>query len=247
LLKLLRSFLRAGVLDGGLVATTTAGTPRGGPLSPLPSNLVLDELDREIHRRGHRFVRYADDCNIYVRSERAGLRVMAGIERFITRKLKLKVNAAKSAVARPWERKFLGFTFTRRLRRRVAPGSVKRFKAKIRRLTSRMAGRSLRQVIRSLTPLLRGWGSYYGIAETTELRELDGWLARRLRCMLWKHWHRGRRRYAELRRRGVSAVPLRCPKPCLVAVWTHSVCRVSGVSHAELIRTAVYGPVRTVV
>jgi len=204
LLKLLRSFLSAGVMDGGLVVPTTEGTPQGGPLSPLLSNLVLDELDREIQRRGHRFVRYADDCNIFVRSERAGLRVMASLERFIERKLKLKVNAAKSAVARPWERKFLGFTFTHRLRRRVAPVSLKRFKAKVRRLTSRTVGRSLRQVIRSLAPLLRGWGSYYGIAETTDLRDLDGWLARRLRCLQWKHWQRGRRRYTELRRRGVS-------------------------------------------
>jgi RNA-directed DNA polymerase len=204
LLTLLRSYLNAGVLDGDLVRATTEGTPQGGPLSPLLSNLVLDELDRELERRGHRFVRYADDVNIYVRSERSGLRVMASLERFITRKLRLTVNSAKSAVARPWERTFLGFTFTRRhLRRRVSPGAICRFKMKVRRLTGRMGGRSLRQVIRSLGPLLRGWRSYFGFAETNELRDLDGWIARRLRCMLWKHWQRGRRRFAELRRRGV--------------------------------------------
>jgi len=205
LLKLLRAFLNAGVMDGGLVRATTEGTPQGGPLSPLLSNLVLDELDRELERRGHRFVRYADDCNIYVRSERSGRRVMANLERFIRRTLRLKVNAAKSAVARPWERKFLGFTFTRRrLRRRAAPESIQRFKRKVRRLTGRMRGRSLRQVIRSLAPLLRGWRAYFGFAETNERRDLDGWIARRLRSMLWKHWHHGRRRYRELRRRGVS-------------------------------------------
>jgi RNA-directed DNA polymerase len=201
--KLIRAFLSAGVMDGGLVAATREGTPQGGPLSPLLSNLVLDELDRELERRGHRFVRYADDCNIYVRSERAGQRVMASLEWFITRKLKLKVNSAKSAVARPWERTFLGFTFTRRLRRRVSPEAIDRFKRKVRRQTGRMGGRSLRQVIRTLGPLLRGWRSYFGFSEMNELRDLDGWIARRLRCMLWKHWQRGRRRYAELRRRGV--------------------------------------------
>ncbi len=204
LLRLLRSFLNVGVMDQGLIHTTTEGTPQGGPLSPLLSNLVLDELDRELDRRGHRFVRYADDCNIYVRSERAGLRVMANIERFITRKLKLKVNAAKSAVARPWERKFLGFTFTCRLKRQVAPQAITRFKEKVRSMTGRMRGRSLQQVVRSLAPLLRGWRSYFGFAETTSLRDLDGWIARRLRCMVWKHWQRGRRRFTELRRRGVS-------------------------------------------
>jgi RNA-directed DNA polymerase len=204
LLKLLRGFLSAGVMEGGLVEATREGTPQGGPLSPLLSNLVLDELDRELERRGHRFVRYADDCNIYVRSERAGQRVMASVGRFITWKLRLKVNEAKSAVGRPWERKFLGFTFTRRLQRRAAPGAVQQFKRKVRRLTGRMGGRSLRQVIRSLAPLLRGWRSYFGFAETNERRDLDGWIARRLRCMLWKQWQRGRRRYRELRRRGVS-------------------------------------------
>jgi len=203
LLKLLRAFLNAGVMEAGLVRATREGTPQGGPLSPLLSNLVLDELDRELARRGHRFVRYADDCNIFVRSERAGRRVLAGVTRFITGKLKLKVNAAKSAVARPWERTFLGFTFTRGLRRRAASGSIQRFKWKVRRLTGRMRGRSLVQVIRSLSPLLRGWRAYFGFAETNERRDLDGWIARRLRCLVWKHWARGRRRFLELRRRGV--------------------------------------------
>jgi RNA-directed DNA polymerase len=203
LLKLIRAFLNAGVMSGGLVQATTEGTPQGGPLSPLLSNLVLDEFDRELERRGHRFVRYADDCNIYVRSERAGMRVMSSLSRFITGKLRLQVNLAKSAVARPWERTFLGFTFTRRLQRRAAPGSIQRFKRKVRQQTGRMCGRSLRQVVRSLAPLIRGWRSYYGFAETNERRDLDGWIARRLRCMLWKHWQRGRRRYVALRRRGI--------------------------------------------
>jgi len=207
LLKLIRAFLNAGVMANGLVSPTDEGTPQGGPLSPLLSNLVLDELDRELESRGHRFVRYADDCNIYVQSERAGQRVMESIERFISRKLKLKVNAAKSAVARPWERKFLGFTFTahRQPKRRVAPKALFRFRQRVRELTRRTRGISVETMVKQLARYLRGWRGYFGFCQTPSvLRELDSWIRRRLRCFQWKQWKRGRRRFAELRRMGVG-------------------------------------------
>ncbi len=207
LLKLIRAFLNAGVMENGLVSPTDEGTPQGGPLSPLLSNLVLDELDRELESRGHRFVRYADDCNIYVRSERAGQRVMESIECFIRRKLKLKVNAAKSAVARPWERKLLGFTFTsrRQPKRRVAPKALSRFKQRVRELTCRTRGISVETMVKQLATYLRGWRGYFGFCQTPSvLRNLDSWIHRRLRCFRWKQWKRGRRRFAELRRMGVG-------------------------------------------
>lgn len=204
-LKLIRAFLNAGVMDQGLVKPTTEGTPQGGPLSPLLSNIVLDELDRELERRGHRFVRYADDCNIYVRSERAGHRVMTGISRFITKKLRLKVNESKSAVARPRERQFLGFTFPRRGgKRRISRKALTRFKARIRELTRRIRGISLQQMVHELTLYLRGWRGYYGFCETPSvLKRLDAWIRHRLRSVIWTQWKTGRRRYAELKRRGV--------------------------------------------
>jgi RNA-directed DNA polymerase len=207
LLRLIRAFLNAGVMAHGLVSRTGEGTPQGGPLSPLLSNLVLDELDRELERRGHRFVRYADDCNIYVRSERAGQRVMASIERFIAKKLKLKVNAAKSAVAEPRERTFLGFTFTanRQPKRRIAPKARARFTQKVRELTRRRRGISVETMVRQLATYLRGWRGYFGFCQTPSvLRELDSWIRRRLRCFQWQQWKRGRRRFVELRRRGVG-------------------------------------------
>lgn len=207
LLRLIRAFLNAGVMENGLVSSTDEGTPQGGPLSPLLSNLVLDELDRELESRGHRFVRYADDCNIYVRSQRAGQRVMASIEQFITRKLKLKVNAAKSAVARPWERKILGFTFTvnRQSKRRIAGKALARFTQRVRELTRRTRGISVETMVRQLTTYLRGWRGYFGFCQTPSvLRNLDSWTHRRLRCFQWKQWKRGRRRFAELRRLGVG-------------------------------------------
>ena len=205
-LKLIRAFLNAGVMENGLVSPTDEGTPQGGPLSPLLSNLVLDELDRELEKRGHRFARYADDCNIYVRSERAGQRVMESITQFITRRLKLKVNQAKSAVARPQDRKFLGFSFTsgREPKRRIAPKARQRFKDKVRELTRRTRGVSLPTMVRQLTAYLRGWRGYFGFCQTPSvLKELDSWLRRRLRCVQWKQWKRGKRRFAELRRLGV--------------------------------------------
>ncbi len=207
ILKLIRSFLTAGVLAEGLVSPTEEGTPQGGPLSPLLSNLMLDVLDKELERRGHRFVRYADDCNIYVRSQRAGERVMAGIEQFLTKRLRLKVNKAKSAVAKPSARKFLGFSFTggRQPRRRIAPQAIDRLKAKVRDLTRRTGGQCLSRVVKELSCYLSGWRAYFGFCETPSvLRELDQWIRRRLRAIAWKQWKSGRTRFARLRRRGVG-------------------------------------------
>jgi RNA-directed DNA polymerase len=207
--RLIRGFLTAGVLAGGLVSPTEEGTPQGGPLSPLLSNLMLDVLDKELERRGHRFVRYADDCNIYVRSQRAGERVMANVERFLTRRLKLKVNAAKSAVDRPVARKFLGFSFTsgKEPRRRIAPQTLDRFKKRVRELTRRTCGRSLVQTITELARYLVGWRGYFGFCQTPSvLRKLDPWIRRRLRCLVWVQWKRGPTRYKALRRHGVGHV-----------------------------------------
>jgi len=206
-LKLIRAFLNAGVMEKGLVSPIDEGTPQGGPLSPLLSNIVLDELDRELERRGHRFVRYADDCNIYVRSQRSGERVMESITRFISKKLKLKVNGEKSAVARPWERKFLGFSFTAKepQRRRIAPKAMERFKERVRERTRRTKGVSLEGMVKDLTVYLRGWHGYFGYCQTPSvLEDLDSWIRRKLRCFVWKQWRRGRTRYKELRRRGVK-------------------------------------------
>jgi RNA-directed DNA polymerase len=207
ILKLIRAFLNAGVMEGGLVSPTEEGTPQGGPLSPLLSNLMLDVLDKELEKRGHRFVRYADDCNIYVRSQKAGERVMAGIEKFLAKRLKLKINKAKSAVARPSVRKFLGFSFTSRKepRRRVAPQALTRCKARVRELTRRNCGRSLAQVIKELSIYLIGWRGYFGFCQTPwVLHELDRWIRRRVRAIAWKQWKHGRARFDELRRRGVG-------------------------------------------
>lgn len=207
MLKLIREFLRAGVLEGGLVSPVDEGTPQGGPLSPLLSNIVLDEFDRELERRGLRFARYADDSNIYVRSRRAGERVMASLMRFITTKLKLKVNKQKSAVARPWERKFLGFSFTANLepRRRIAPKAVLRFKEKVRELTRRTRGVSVEKMAEELGRYLRGWIGYFGRSQTPSvLEDLEKWVRHRLRSVIWKQWKRGKVRFAELRKRGIS-------------------------------------------
>ena len=206
-LKLIRRFLQAGVMENGLVSPVDEGTPQGGPLSPLLSNIVLDELDRELEQRGHRFVRYADDCNIYVRSQRSGERVMESITRYLTTKLKLKVNQAKSAVAQPKERKFLGFSFTgsEKPRRRIAPKAILRFKERIRELTCRTRGISMEQRAQELTAYLRGWRGYFGFCQTPSvLQDLDQWLRRRLRSAMWKQWKRGRRRFAELRKRNIG-------------------------------------------
>src|SRR5450631_3092748 len=206
LLKLTRAFLNAGVMENGLVSPSVEGTPQGGPLSPLLSNLVLDELDRELERRGHRYVRYADDCNIYVRSERAGQRVMESITQFITQKLKLKVNEAKSAVARPWHRKFLGFSFTAGpdIKRTIAPKALDRFKRRIREITGRAKGVSMKTTMEELAPYMRGWRSYFGFCETPEvLIGLTRWVRLRLRAAMWRQWKTPRRRRAALLELGV--------------------------------------------
>src|SRR6266700_1166858 len=199
MLKLIRAFLEAGVMEDGLVSPVDEGAPQGGPLSPMLSNLVLDELDRELERRGHRFVRYADDCNIYVGSERAGQRVMESITQFITQKLKLKVNEAKSAVARPQELKFLGFSFTGGpdIKRKIAPKSLERFKQRIREITRRAKGISIKTTMEELAPYMRGWRGYFGFCETPEvLIALTRWVRLRLRAALWRQWKTPRRRRA---------------------------------------------------
>ena len=207
LLKLIRAFLTAGMMENGLVSPVDEGTPQGGPLSPLLSNIVLDEFDQELERRGLRFVRYADDSNVYVRSRRAGERVMESITRFITTQLRLKVNQQKSAVARPWERKFLGFSLTNAgvPKRRIAPNAVDRFKERVRELTSRTKGVSIERMAEDLTRYLRGWIGYFGKCETPSVLEgLEKWFRRRLRSAIWKQWKRGTVRFAELRQRGVG-------------------------------------------
>jgi RNA-directed DNA polymerase len=207
MLKLIRAFLTAGVMENALVSPVDEGTPQGGPLSPLLSNLVLDELDRELERRKHCFVRYADDCNIYVGSQRAGQRVKRSITGFIQRRLKLKVNEAKSAVARPAERKFLGFSISnaQEPKRRIAAKALVRFKQKARELTERTRGISIEQMTKVLANYLHGWKSYFGFCETPSvLKALDQWIRRRLRSVIWKQWKRGRVRFAKLCALGVN-------------------------------------------
>lgn len=208
LLKLIRAYLQAGILEDGLVTQPGAGTPQGSPLSPFLSNVVLDELDKELEARGHRFCRYADDSNIYVRSIRSGERVMTSISRFITGRLKLKVNASKSAVGQPQKRSFLGFSFTGGKspnRRKIAPEALARFKARVKELTRRNQGRNLGQVITTLSQYLRGWIGYFGFCQTSSvLRDLDSWIRHRLRCLQWKQWKVYRRRKAELIKRGIQ-------------------------------------------
>jgi RNA-directed DNA polymerase len=207
LLRLIRAFLQAGVMENGLVNPVDEGTPQGGPLSPLLSNIVLDEMDRELEKRGLRFVRYADDCNIYVGSRRAGERVMASITAWLATKLKLTVNQQKSAVARPWVRKFLGFSFTSAgiPKRRIAPQAVDRFKKRVREVTRRTRGISIETMVEELAQYLRGWLGYFGRCETPSvLRGLGEWTRHRLRSVIWKQWKTGRRRFAELRQRGVE-------------------------------------------
>jgi RNA-directed DNA polymerase len=205
-LKLIRAFLTAGVMEDGLVLPVDEGTPQGGPLSPLLSNLLLDDLDRELTRRGHRFCRYADDCNIYVRSYRAGERVMASVSRFLTTKLRLTVNETKSAVARPEERKFLGFSISNDgAERRIAPKALDAFKTRVREQTRRTRGLSLAQIVGELAQYFIGWRGYFGFCQTPRvLANLEAWTRRRLRSYLWRQWGNGHNRFNELRRRGVS-------------------------------------------
>ncbi len=207
-LLLIRSFLTAGVMLGGLVEASEEGTPQGGPLSPLLSNIVLDELDKELEKRGLCFVRYADDCVIFVRSKRAGNRVMESVSRFIEKKLRLKINRQKSAVGRPWDRKYLGFCMTNSRKApkiRIHWKTIKRFKERVRKITARRRGRSISQLIRELNTFTRGWWNYYGITESyNRLRPLAHWIRRRLRAVIWKHWKNRRTRVRELLKRGVT-------------------------------------------
>jgi RNA-directed DNA polymerase len=207
-LRLIRRFLEAGMMQDGLVEPRTEGTPQGGPLSPLLSNILLNELDRELERRGLAFCRYADDCNIYVSSRVAGERVMRGVRVFLEEVLHLRVNSAKSAVARPWERKFLGFSFTvqRETRLRIAPESVQRLTQRIREVLRRGRGQSLAHAIETLNPLLRGWINYFQPTQSKGILEaLDGWVRRRLRCLLWRQWKRPATRQRKLRALGLDA------------------------------------------
>ena len=201
---LIHRFLKAGAMEHEALHETVEGVPQGGPLSPLLSNLILDRLDRELERRGHRFVRYADDSNVYVRSKRAGYRVLGSLDRFLSPRLKLKVNEAKSAVGRPWERTFLGFRLTRRdLRRCISPEAVKRLKERVRESTRRTRGRRIERVAQELRRYLLGWKAYFGYAEVRSIfKEWDSWIQRRLRCYLWKPWWQ--RGYKALRKRGGS-------------------------------------------
>lgn len=205
-LKLIRRYLEAGMMEGGVASARTEGTPQGGPLSPLLSNLLLTDLDRELDKRGHRFCRYADDCNIYVGSERAGQRVRAAVTAFLERRLKLKVNAAKSAVARPWQRKFLGYSMTwhQRPKLKIAETSRQRFAEKVRKALSAGRGRSLQRIIEELNPLLRGWMVYFRLTEVKGvLEDLDGWLRHKLRTLLWRQWKRNHTRAQHLMRTGL--------------------------------------------
>jgi RNA-directed DNA polymerase len=205
ILVLINSFLKSGVEIEGKQYHTPEGMPQGGPLSPLLSNLMLDQLDKELEKRGHRFVRYADDCNIYVRSIKSGRRVLDSVSVYLLKRLKLKVNQDKSAVDRPWRRKFLGFTFTVRRpnRRKVSYTAMREFKREVKRITKRTRGYSIHKIARELRRYILGWKAYFDFAEAKSIfKELDSWVRRRLRCYLLKQW--GRRRYRELRRHGVS-------------------------------------------
>jgi RNA-directed DNA polymerase len=269
-LRLIRRYLTAGILTDGLATVRTEGTPQGSPLSPLLSNILLDDLDKELERRGHRFCRYADDCNIYVKSKRSGERVMASITGYLERRLKLKVNVAKSTVGRPWELKFLGYsmTFERNPRLRVPAQAIRRLKAKLRMVFSRGRGRNILKVIEGLNPILRGWIHYFKLAEVKRIfEELDGWVRRKLRCILWRQWKRTYTRAKNLMKRGLkearawhSAQNGRGPwwnagAPHMNEAFKKSTFdRMNLVSLLDTIRrirkssrTAVYGTVRTVV
>lgn len=205
-IKLIRKYLQAGIMINGVVHEAEEGTPQGGPLSPLLSNIVLDQLDKELEKRGHKFVRYADDCNIYTKSRKAGERVMNSISDFIERKLKLKVNREKSAVDRPWKRKFLGFSFTihKEPKIRISNESVKRLKRKIREMTSRSKSMSMEQRIEKLNQYLIGWCGYYSLADTpSKFKEFDEWIRRRLRMIEWKQWKNPKTRVRKLTSLGV--------------------------------------------
>lgn len=207
-LRLIRRFLEAGMMADGVEAARQQGTPQGGPLSPLLSNILLTDLDRELERRGLSFCRYADDCNVYVSSQRAGQRIMAGVRSFLAKRLKLTVNEAKSAVARPWERKFLGYSVTAQQANkiRVARQSIERLRERVRELCRQGRGRSLPRIIETLNPVLRGWMNYFSLTQSRRpIEELDTWLRRRLRCIVWRQWKRPKTRESKLRAQGLDA------------------------------------------
>lgn len=207
-LRLIRRFLQAGMMEGGVETARQQGTPQGGPLSPLLSNILLTDLDRELERRKLSFCRYADDCNVYVSSQQAGQRIMAGVRGFLARRLKLTVNEAKSAVARPWERKFLGYSVTAQQasKIRVAQQSIARLKGRIRQLCRQGRGRSLSRLIESMNPVLRGWMNYFSLTQSRRpIEELDTWLRRRLRSIVWRQWKRPKTRESKLRAHGLDA------------------------------------------
>lgn len=213
LLRLIRRYLQAGIMIGGLVSARSEGTPQGSPLSPLLSNILLDELDKELESRGHRFCRYADDVNVYVKSAAAGRRVMASLETFLAKRLRLKVNREKSAVARPWERKFLGYSFTdeAKPRLRVSPKSLERFKQKLKPLWKRGRGQSVEMTIKKLNQIVTGWVSYYRLSELVwPMKKLDKWIRRRIRCIIWRQWKTPKTRLKKLVKRGV---PYHVAKP----------------------------------
>jgi group II intron reverse transcriptase/maturase len=269
-LRLIRRYLQAGVMTGGLLSARSEGTPQGSPLSPILSNIMLDDLDKELERRGHRFCRYADDGHIYVKSQRAGERVMASITRFLEERLRLKVNTGKSAVGRPWELKYLGYSMTteRRARLKVSRQSYKRLKGALREIFRRGRGRSVARVVEELNQKLRGWINYFGLCEVKNVFEaLDGWIRRRLRCIIWRQWKRAYTRARKLMRRGLpearawqSATNGRGPWWNSGASHMHSAFKKSYFDKIGLVslldtilsirntsRTAVYGTVRTVV
>ena len=206
-LRLIRRYLQAGLMEGGLTSPRMEGTPQGGPLSPLLSNILLDELDKELKRRGHAFCRYADDCNIYVTTQRAGERVFASVEQFLKERLRLTVNRGKSAVDRPWKRIFLSYSMTNHRNPRLTVGKtpVQRLMKKVRKIAKKGRGRNIKKVIEELTPKLRGWAVYFRDAEVKEtFKNLDGWIRRKLRCILWRQWKQPSTRAKKLMKRGLT-------------------------------------------
>jgi RNA-directed DNA polymerase len=253
ILLLIRRFLQAGVMENGLVTATEEGTPQGGPLSPLLSNIMLDDFDKELEKRGLRFARYADDCNIYVKTEIAGQRVMKSVIKFLTTRLKLKVNEQKSAVAQPWERKFLGFTFTSGKepgKIAVHESRVKRLKDKIRGLTKKMRGNKMTDSIRKLImPITRGWANYFNIAEDRKIFEnLDGWIRRKIRGILWRQWKRPLTRCKQLIALGLKEHTARRWTYCSKGPWRMAI--TYGMHKAlsnSVIESMGYTPMMTLV
>jgi RNA-directed DNA polymerase len=270
LLRLIRRYLQAGVMVDGLATARTEGTPQGSPLSPLLSNIMLDDLDKELERRGHAFCRYADDCNIYVRSQHAGERVMASMTGFLERKLRLKVNRKKSAVDRPWKLKMLGYSMTweRKPRLRVAEEAVKRLKEKLREQLRRSRGCNIGRVIEELSTALRGWVQYFKLCEVkATFEELDQWIRRKLRRILWQQWKRPYTRARKLMNRGLEEVRAWQSASNGRGAWWNAGASHMNAAYTKLdfdrmglvslldsmlnthnhSRTAVYGTVRTVV